>query len=501
MGKIIRNGIEFSSTVDTANNINYDNSLSKLEATTTQKAIDEVNSKVGQLASNQIPDEYLKIAVDEYVNENNAGFATQTDVEQLSGEIDEMNKVLLRPSTNILGLISLHNNSIVEKDITVEFVDNTLTINGTSTEQNVIIIVVDDTILTIGNTYYLQTNILTSTYLRNTEGSKIAGASFGSGGNMASFTVESDTVVGYVYITIPSGNTYHNQKINVWLNANEICDYESPNNQLVEDDKTKLENAMSHYFNKGLFGDFLKESATKPIITWIDDDTVLASTKGISFAKQVADSLGIKCTFACITSGTNGEDGLLNTTLCDTLLQYQNEGFHICTHSNTHNKDIWKSSSGVYTKENLNADIITSLKLLREKGFIDYEYLVAPWGFVTDDIKDICEKWGIKCNVNASASVANHIAGNGRYNINRTFISAVSNADSQYYKDMIDDALINGDWLIFGTHSGMNQETGGWDSTLVTDVFQYAIDKGIEILPLNQAFRRRETLYKLSELI
>ena len=42
MGKIIRNGIEFSSTVDTANNISYDNSLSGLEATTTQKAIDEV---------------------------------------------------------------------------------------------------------------------------------------------------------------------------------------------------------------------------------------------------------------------------------------------------------------------------------------------------------------------------------------------------------------------------------------------------------------------------
>lgn len=42
MGKIIRNGIEFSSTVDTANNISYDNSLSGLEATTAQKAIDEV---------------------------------------------------------------------------------------------------------------------------------------------------------------------------------------------------------------------------------------------------------------------------------------------------------------------------------------------------------------------------------------------------------------------------------------------------------------------------
>lgn len=49
MGKIIRNGIEFSSTVDTANNISYDNSLSGLEATTTQKAIDEVCDNVSTL--------------------------------------------------------------------------------------------------------------------------------------------------------------------------------------------------------------------------------------------------------------------------------------------------------------------------------------------------------------------------------------------------------------------------------------------------------------------
>ena len=51
MGKIIRNGIEFSSTVDTANNISYDNSLSDLEATTAQKAIDEVAESLNNISS------------------------------------------------------------------------------------------------------------------------------------------------------------------------------------------------------------------------------------------------------------------------------------------------------------------------------------------------------------------------------------------------------------------------------------------------------------------
>ena len=46
MGKIIRNGIEFCGTSDTADNIIYDNKDSGLESTTTQGAIDELSEKV-----------------------------------------------------------------------------------------------------------------------------------------------------------------------------------------------------------------------------------------------------------------------------------------------------------------------------------------------------------------------------------------------------------------------------------------------------------------------
>lgn len=49
MGKIIRNGIEFSSTSDTADNINYNNSKSGLTAVTAQEAIDEVTSSIEEL--------------------------------------------------------------------------------------------------------------------------------------------------------------------------------------------------------------------------------------------------------------------------------------------------------------------------------------------------------------------------------------------------------------------------------------------------------------------
>ena len=49
MGKIIRNGIEFSGACEDATAVNYNNSLSGLEAQTVQEAVDEVSNSLGGL--------------------------------------------------------------------------------------------------------------------------------------------------------------------------------------------------------------------------------------------------------------------------------------------------------------------------------------------------------------------------------------------------------------------------------------------------------------------
>lgn len=66
------------------------------------ESIAETDSRVDQIANNQIPEEYVQEAVEEYVNENSGGFATKTDLGQLSSEIVDVendfnngNKVLL----------------------------------------------------------------------------------------------------------------------------------------------------------------------------------------------------------------------------------------------------------------------------------------------------------------------------------------------------------------------------------------------------------------------
>ena len=49
MGKIIRNGVEYSGACEDATAVNYNNSLSGLEAQTVQEGLDELSSNLGNL--------------------------------------------------------------------------------------------------------------------------------------------------------------------------------------------------------------------------------------------------------------------------------------------------------------------------------------------------------------------------------------------------------------------------------------------------------------------
>lgn len=108
MGKIIRNGIEFSGTRDTANNINYDNTLSGLNAATAQEAIDELSADLGKDENGMTLHEKL----DELLSkEGSSSFTTMSTLKQ--GNTDSTAKVTLCNYTfankpNFLAILNWH---------------------------------------------------------------------------------------------------------------------------------------------------------------------------------------------------------------------------------------------------------------------------------------------------------------------------------------------------------------------------------------------------------
>lgn len=274
-------------------------------------------------------------------------------------------------------------------------------------------------------------------------------------------------------------------------------------NGIVFGDATYKKQVLKTYTNEinsiGLFiKNFLTKSCKTPLITWIDDDTVRSSSKGITFVKTLADELGIKCTFACITNTISGDD-VYSVATKNLLLEYQKEGFQIVSHSATHDA-AWKPSSSDYSTNHIEEEITESICILKEKGFLQCDYLVTPFGAHTTEVQNIASKW-CKCLINAGgAKKYNKLYGNGRYDINRVFISSVEHSNADYYTSIIDEAIINGGWIVFGTHSGMNTESGGWSAELVKKVLQYAKDKSVRIATLSEAFKIRKPIYDLYDM-
>lgn len=225
-----------------------------------------------------------------------------------------------------------------------------------------------------------------------------------------------------------------------------------------------------------------------PMITLVDDDTFF---NYIERVKTVCDDLGIKCTFACVTSR------LSNADLVQRLKDYQAEGYDIVSHSHTHDRWYKTTSDGqIFTSQECEEDLILSLKTLNEKGFITTNGLIipgSPFGISGhEDLINRCSKW-VDYLDKRSTGVNRY--DESRYNMSRKFIEKTNEIETYY--SMIDDCIANKDWIIFATHSSDN---GSFDSNYVKNVMQYAKTKDVKIVTLSEGYRIRESMYKYYEM-
>lgn len=225
----------------------------------------------------------------------------------------------------------------------------------------------------------------------------------------------------------------------------------------------------------------------KKILTWIDDDTPLP---GIETIKSICDNMGIKCTFATITQ--NWDKPLL-----DTLHQYQKEGFHITCHTESHGRWYKNMPDGdMFNAQQMETDLLTSLEKMRTEGFIDCDMLVYPGsasGRTDVDTIGIVKKW-CRCGVLAGGTAWEKY-GQGKYKINRTFVSKTSH-DASYYENLL-DSVSDESWIVFGTHSGSGSD---FDVDMMVEILTYAVEQGWVIMPLNEALKYREKYYLIQEM-
>lgn len=308
---------------------------------------------------------------------------------------------------------------------------------------------------------------------------KAAGTNFADG---ATVSIEDQ----YFSLRILPNQTYTDYIVEVMLTPTEAPKAFIPYDEVIGAVDTIARSSLA---TPERFIELSNQVQPQKILTWIDDDT--ASDTAIQSVMDIADELGIRCTFASIT-------GNWTAAIVNKLKEAQNKGFHIISHGHS-SHTFWRTESLL----TLDGDLALSLSELRQNGFIDSDMIAYPGGVVgrTDiDITKIARKW-CRCGVQDYVAAGGKYFtgyGKGRYLINRKIIDKSAHADAAYYTDAL-DAFSDHDapWYLFATHAAQSDQ---FDADLMKTILQYAMANGWTIMTLNEAYKYRERYYRIQEM-
>ena len=174
------------------------------------------------------------------------------------------------------------------------------------------------------------------------------------------------------------------------------------------------------------------------------------------------------------------------------------DGYHICNHTYDHTRwyDDYEGQE-MFTLAEIEEDLIKSIRVLDELGFIDASrFLVYPGSSYTrEGVPRIARKWtDLACTV---ASGNNDPRNNVREYLYRVPINAASHNDVSYYADQLSELEQAGNnWIIYYGHSKTYSDTTPeWTQSLFEGVMQNAIDNGYTVMTLNEAWKYRKAMY------
>lgn len=235
------------------------------------------------------------------------------------------------------------------------------------------------------------------------------------------------------------------------------------------------------------------QSFYSPTLTFIDDDGALDSLKNW---ESICDELGISITSALVTN-TVGKGAHASW---DDIEKLQDKGFEFVSHTHNH-INLTKSSNTKIVNE-----FTRSINALKKHG-CETKYLVYPYNAINKELMPLVNTYfeagvglGSGKTDNSIPIYTYHIR---RYSINDTNISVEKEFNGEIVsvhsfksletlKDYIDDAVINGGWVIIMTHL-RNDESFYFDKDIRTNIVElckYAMQKGMSIKTFGEAFER-----------
>ncbi len=253
-------------------------------------------------------------------------------------------------------------------------------------------------------------------------------------------------------------------------------------------DETSLENEWCRY-----------KKSTKPIITFIDDDT--NSVELINRYYNALNRVGVVGNYAVITNNM-----LKNEGEKELLLSLEKKGFGCLYHCAEQRGDKPTSPGAYYLEDyrdmqKVEENFLTGLREMQTAGFSAYKYWVSPYGVDDEEILTIPRKYGFNCLITLSQKGFISPANCDRWHIPRWHLSPgeVKFQGLEYFKKLVDVCVADHGWLVVVTH--VNE----WDTTTTMDdalseAAQYALDFGMEVRNFPDAFEIYRPFFYMNEV-
>lgn len=238
-----------------------------------------------------------------------------------------------------------------------------------------------------------------------------------------------------------------------------------------------------------------------PLFSLVDDD--FENVTRLNIFKNICDTIGIKVTFGVIPDLVDSSDYTGEVYLKEEKLElikaWELQGFQFEYHP-VHYLWYKSQSAGWDYVDNVVPEqaMVKVKRLFLQHGILNSNCLVYPGASSDHDaLVEMIKKW-VDYAVIAKGGVT--IKGESKYKIRRLFLDFSETNTKSYYKEQIDKAVANNDWLIFGTHSAYyNQTITDADETSMSfvnlqEVLTYAASKA-EFKTMKAAFEERKRMF------
>lgn len=248
---------------------------------------------------------------------------------------------------------------------------------------------------------------------------------------------------------------------------------------------------------------YAKIMARGPMVSFIDDDTT-----NKTFVQRYHDIFAEKGQLGGYAVETVNLDNGASEGLPELLLDYEQEGFaclYHCYHQAGDSTRYWIKGHPDYNKTLINENFMRGLRSIREYGFSNYKYWVTPYGVNDKYIVDLAKNHGMQCLLNCPTGKREQHGfvtpyGNvSRWNIPRVIFGNYTGNDDKIHESLQNAKAVNG-WVIIVSHVNSWGSAVDEMGTRLSNLVQYCIDEGIEIVPFPVGFEEYRASFLLNEL-